>query len=80
MSVKTDCNRLRERVMIFLSFLNIPDAKEKIDDDVFMRECVFPVANERFLQEYWNYRSVDHYLRNKEFYDNIENHTINPIQ
>lgn len=52
---------------------------DHIDDDVFMMERVFPIANEQFIDEYWRYRNADHYLRNKEFYDDPANYAIHPI-
>ncbi len=59
--------------------INVPGAAEHIDDEVFIMEKVFPMANEQFVDEYWRYKSTDHYLRNKEFYDNPANYEIHPI-
>ena len=59
--------------------INVPGAAEHIDDEVFIMEKVFPMANEQFVDEYWRYKSTDLYLRNKEFYDNPANYEIHPI-
>ena len=63
----------------FLNRVNILDATDHIDDEIFMIEQVFPISNEQFKEEYWRYRNADHYLRNKEFYNNPENYETHPI-
>lgn len=79
MSIRTDQKKYLQRIQAFLDGINIPGASERVDDEVFMAEYVFPLANETFIGEYWSYRNADHYLRNKEFYDDPVNYEIHPI-
>lgn len=79
MSAKSEKKKYLKCVMEFLCRVNIPDAVNHIDDDVFMREHVFPIANEQFVDEYWKYRSAEHYLRNIDFYEDPTNYEIYPI-
>lgn len=79
MSIQSDKKKYLKCVKEFLCRVSIPGAVEHIDDDVFIREKIFPIASEQFVDEYWRYRSADHYLRNKEFYDNPTNYEIHPI-
>ncbi len=79
MSVHTEKKKYLRCIKEFLCRVNIPDVMDHIDDDVFMMERVFPIANEQFIDEYWRYRNADHYLRNKEFYDDPANYAIHPI-
>ena len=62
----------------FLCRLSIPDVVERMDDDEFIAEKVFPIANEQFVDDYYRYRSADHYLRNREFYENEDNYALHP--
>jgi len=79
MSAASDKKKYLRCVKEFLIRVNVPEAAEHIDDDVFMMERVFPIANEKFIDEYWRYQNADHYLRNREFYDNPANYEIHPI-
>lgn len=36
------------------------------------------LANEQFVDDYYRYRSADHYLRNREFYENEDNYALHP--
>ncbi len=39
----------------FLCRLRIPDVVERMDDDDFIAEKVFPIANEQFVDDYYRY-------------------------
>lgn len=77
--IASDKRKYLRQVKEFLCRLNVPKAVERMDDDVFITEKVFPIANEQFREEYYRYRSADHYLRNREFYENEDNYAIHPI-
>ncbi len=77
--VANDKKKYMRYVKEFLCRLNIPNAVDKIDDDDFISAQVFPIANEQFADDYYRYRSADHYLRNREFYENPDNYAIHPI-
>ena len=79
MSAQNEKKKYLRCVKEFLCRVNVPGAMDHIDDDAFMMELVFPIANEQFRDEYWRYKSADHYLRNKDFYENPANYEIHPI-
>lgn len=78
MKARSERNNCLRCVKEFVCRLNIPDVLEHINDDEFMMEKVFPLANEKFISEYWRYRSAEHYLQNREFYDNPDNYRFTP--
>lgn len=78
--VAQDKRKYLHVVKEFLCRLNIPEVVEKVDDDDFIAEKVFPIASEQFRDDYYRYRSADHYLRNKEFYENEDNYALYPLQ
>lgn len=77
--VAQDKKKYLRQVKEFLCRLNIPEVVENVDDDEFIAEKVFPIANEHFVEDYYRYRSADHYLRNREFYENEDNYAIHPV-
>lgn len=77
--VSQDKRKYLRCVKEFLCRINIPNAVERINDDAFIAEKVFPIASEQFIDDYYRYRSAEHYLRNREFYENEDNYAIHPI-
>lgn len=78
MSILTEKKKYFRCVKEFLCRVNVPDVMDHIDDAAFMVERVFPIANEQFIDEYWRYKRADHYLRNKDFYENPSNYELYP--
>lgn len=79
MSIKSERSKCLQKISDFLSKVNIPDAVNKVNDEAFMAEYVFPIANEQFIGDYWCYRSADHHLQNMDFYNDPANYEIHPI-
>lgn len=79
MSIQSEKKKYLRHVKEFLCRVNVPGAAEHIDDEAFIMEKVFPMASNQFVDEYWRYKTADHYLRNKDFYNNPANYEIHPI-
>lgn len=77
--VSNDKRKYLHYVKEFLRRLNIPNAVERINDEDFIAENILPIASQQFADDYFRYRSADHYLRNREFYENPDNYAIHPI-
>lgn len=46
--------------------------RELLENEDLIILLVFPKVDAEFRQDYWNYRSIDHYLRNYDFYKKAE--------
>lgn len=70
-SIQKDKIRIENKLFEQIEKLGYNHREMLANEDMIVL-VVFPQVDEEFRQDYWNYRSIDHYLRNYDFYKNAE--------